>query len=150
MLLWKCAICNNKTSRFVKKQETSGLLSNLGLKTQLSKIPLFGDILFCMQFYWITIKLNKIVNKFLLAEDTFMPEIHLKQPEFTYSACGRFPKNKERIIKFKDIGETEHIYRDEPDKACFQYDMAYGDFNNLARRTTSDKAFNTAKNPKYE
>ena len=52
--------------------------------------------------------MNEIANKFLLAGDTFMVEIHLKQPRFTYSACGPFTKNIERIQKFK---ETE-------DKAC--------------------------------
>ena len=46
--------------------------------------------------------MNEIVNTFLLAGDKFMPEMHLKQPEFTYSACGSFTKNKERIEKFKE------------------------------------------------
>ena len=45
--------------------------------------------------------MNEIVNKFLLAGDKFMPEMHLKQPGFTYSACGPFTKNKERIKKLK-------------------------------------------------
>ena len=49
--------------------------------------------------------MNEIVNKFLLAGDKFMPEMHLKQPGFTYSACGRFTKNKERIQKFKEAGD---------------------------------------------
>ena len=74
MLLSKCAICGSKKSRFIKKQGASGILINLGLKTPLSKIPLLGDILF--QNY----KMKKIVNKFLLAEDKFMPEMHLRQP----------------------------------------------------------------------
>ena len=100
-------------------------------------------------------KINEIVNKFLLAGDKFMPEMHLKQPGFTYSACGPFTKNKERIQKFKETGDTSYIYKNELDKACFQHDMAYGDFKDLARRTASDKilrdkAFNTAKNPKSE
>ena len=65
-----------------------------------------------------------------------------------------FTKNKERIQKFKETGDTKYIYRNELDKACFQHDMAYGDFQDLARRTTSDKVlrdktFNTAKNLKY-
>ena len=99
--------------------------------------------------------MNKIVNKFLLAEDKFMPEMHLKQPGFTYSACGPFIKNKERIQKFKETGDTNYIYKNELDKACFQHDMAYGDFKDLARRTASDKvlrdkAFNIAKNLKYD
>ena len=84
-----------------------------------------------------------------------MPEMHLKQPGFTYSACGPFTKIKERIQKFKETGDTSYIYKNELDKACFQHDMAYGDFKDLKRRTVSDKilrdkAFNIAKNPKYD
>ena len=84
-----------------------------------------------------------------------MPEMHLKQPGFTYSACGPFTKNKERIQKFKETGDTSYIYKNELDKACFQHDMAYGDFKDLKRRTVSDKilrdkAFNIAKNSKYD
>ena len=83
-----------------------------------------------------------------------MPEMHLRQPGFTYSACGSFTKNKERIQKFKETGDSRYIYQNEPDKACFPYDMAYGDFKDLTRRTVSDeilrdKAFNIAKYPKY-
>ena len=48
--------------------------------------------------------MNEIINKFLLVGDTFMPEMHLKQPGFTYSACGPFTKNKERIEKFMQTG----------------------------------------------
>ena len=99
-------------------------------------------------------KMNEIINKFLLAGDKFMPEMHLIQPGFTYSACGPFTKNKERIQKFKETGDTDYIYENELDKACFQHYMAYGDFKDLARRTASDKvlrdkAFNIAKNLKY-
>ena len=99
--------------------------------------------------------MNEIVNMFLLAEDKFMPDMHLKQPGFTYSACGPITKNKERIKKFKETGDTSHIYKKELDKTCFQYDMAYGDFKDLKRRTFSDKvfrdkAFNIAENPKYD
>ena len=99
--------------------------------------------------------MNEIVNKFLLAGDKFMPEMHLKQPGFTYSACGPFTKNKKRIQKFKETGDTSYIYKNELDKACFQHDMAYGDFKDLKRRTASDKvlrdkAFNIAKNPRYD
>ena len=101
MILSKCAICGSKKSRFIKNQEAKGLLSNLGIRTPLSKVPILGDILFWMQFHWMCIKMNEIVNKFLLAGDKFMPEMHLKQPGFTYSACGPFTKNKERIQKFK-------------------------------------------------
>ena len=71
------------------------------------------------------IKMNEIVNKFLLVGDKFMPEMHLKQPGFTYSTCGPFTKNKERIQKFKKTGDTSYIYKNELDKPCFQHDMAY-------------------------
>ena len=71
-------------------------------------------------------KINKIVNKFLLADDKFIPELHLKQPEFTYSACGPFTTNEERIEKFMQAGNADFIYRNELDKACFQHDMGYG------------------------
>ena len=60
--------------------------------------------------------MNKIINKFLLAEDKFMPEMHLKQPRFTYSACGPFTKSKERIQKFKETRNTKYIYKNELDK----------------------------------
>ena len=99
--------------------------------------------------------MNEIVSKFVLAGDKFMPEMHLKQPGFTYSACGLFTKNKERIQKLKKTGDTSYIYKNELDKTYFQHDMAYGDFKDLARRTASDKvlrnkAFNIAKNCKYD
>ena len=63
--------------------------------------------------------MNEIVNKSLLAGDKFMPEIHLRQPGLTYSACGPFTKNKERIQKFKETGDTSYICKDELDIACF-------------------------------
>ena len=91
----KCSKCGFKKSRFVKEQEAKDLLSKLGMKTAMSKIPLL-NALFWMQFHWVY-KMNEIVNKFLLAGDKFMPETYLKQPGFTYSACGPFTKNKERI-----------------------------------------------------
>ena len=62
--------------------------------------------------------------------------MHLKQPVFTYSACGPFTKNKGRIQKFKETGDTKYIYRNELDKACFQHDMAYGDFKDLAKKSS--------------
>ena len=98
--------------------------------------------------------MNETTNKFLLAGDKFMSEMHLKQPEFTHSACGPFIKNKERTQKFKETGDLEYIYQNELDEACFQHDMAYGDFEDLPRRTAvdkvlDDKAFDIAKNRKY-
>ena len=99
--------------------------------------------------------MNEIVNKFLLVGDKFMPEMHLKQPGFTYSACGPFTKNKERIEKFMQTGNTDFIYKNELDKACFQHDMAYDKSKDLAKRTQSDKflrhkAFKIASDPKYD
>ena len=84
-----------------------------------------------------------------------MTEMHSKQPRFTYSACGPFTKNKKRIQKFKETGDTKYIYKNELDNACFEHDMAYGHFKDLGKRTASDKvlrgkAFKSASNPKYE
>ena len=79
--------------------------------------------------------MNEIVIKFLLVGDKLIPEIHLKQPGFIYSACGPFTKNKERIEKFIQTGNTNFIYKNELDKACFQHDMAYGKSKDLAKRT---------------
>ena len=72
-----------------------------------------------------------------------------------YSACGQFTKNKERAKKIKETGYSRCIYQNELDKACFQHDMAYGDFKDLNRRIAAnkalfDKAFNIAKNPKCD
>ena len=72
----------------------------------------------------ILYKKNDIVNKFLLAGEKLMPEMHLKQPVFTFSACGPFTKNKERIQNFKETGDSRYIYKNELGKACFQYDLA--------------------------
>ena len=100
-------------------------------------------------------KMNDIINKFLLVGDKFMPEMHLRQAGFTYSACGPFTKNKEKIEKFMKSGNTDFIYKNELDKACFQHDMAYGKSKDLVKRTQSDKvlrdkAFKIASNPKYD
>ena len=98
--------------------------------------------------------MNKIINKFLLSGDKFMPEMHLRQPGFTYIACESFTKNKERIKIFKETGDSRYTYQGDLDKACFQHGMAYGDFEDLTRRTASDeklcdRAFNITKNAKY-
>ena len=77
MILSKCAMCGSKKSRFIKNQEVKGLLSSLGLRTPLTKVPLLGDILF-QSATPLEYKMNEIVNKFLLAGDKFMPEMHLK------------------------------------------------------------------------
>ena len=99
--------------------------------------------------------MNEIVNKFLLVGDKFMPEMHLKQTAFTYSACGPIQKNKERIEKVMQTGNTNFIYKNELDKACFQHDMTYWKTKDLVKRTQSgkflkDKAFKIASDPKYD
>ena len=91
----------------------------------------------------------------MLAGDKFMPEMHLRQPGFTFSACGPFTKKKERIKKIMKTENTDFIYKNELDKACFQHDMAYGRSKDLAKRTQSDKvlrdkAFKVANDPKYD
>ena len=99
--------------------------------------------------------MNNIIDKFLLAGDKFMPEMHLRQPQFTYSACGPFTKHKQRIQKFKETGDTNYIYKNELDKACFAHDVAYSDSKDLTKRTAAhnilrNRAFNIAKDPKYD
>ena len=91
-----------------------------------------------MQFHYVY-KMNEIVNKFLLVGDKFMPEMHLKQLGFTYSVCGPFTKNKQRIEKFMQTGDTNFICKNGPDKACFQHDMAYDKSKDLAKRTDPSK-----------
>ena len=83
--------------------------------------------------------MNNIINKFLLAGDKFVPEMHLRQTQFVYSACGPFTRHKERIEEFKRTGDMRYIYRNELDKACFQHDSAYADHKDLINRTKSGK-----------
>ena len=94
--------------------------------------------------------MNNTVNKLLLAGDKFMPEIHLRQPKFTYSACGPFTKHEQRIQKFRETGDTNYIYKNELDKACL-----YSDSKDLTKRAVADKilknkAFDIVKDPKYD
>ena len=76
--------------------------------------------------------MNKIINKFLLNGDKFMPELHLKQPGFTYRACGPFTKHREWIQKFRETVNLKHLYRNELDKACFAHDAVYSDSKEFA------------------
>ena len=99
--------------------------------------------------------MNEIVNKFLLVGDKFVPKLHLKQPGFTYSACGPFSRNKEWIEKLMLTENTNFIYRNDLGKTCFQHNMAYGKSKDLAKRTQSDKilrdkALKIASDPKYD
>ena len=81
-----------------------------------------------------------------------MSEINLRQPGFTYCACGPFTKNKEMTQQFKETGDSKYIYQNELHKACFQHDMAYEDFKDLptADKVLGDKAFDIAKSPRYD
>ena len=83
--------------------------------------------------------MNKIINKFLLIGDKLMPQLHLKQPQFTYSAYGPFTKHHERIQRFRETGKLKCLYRNELGKACFAHDAAYYENKDLAKRTISDK-----------
>ena len=101
------------------------------------------------------INMNNIINKFLLAGDKFMPEMHLRQAQFIYSACGPFTRHKQRIKKFKQSGDTHYIYRNQLDKAWFQHDSAYAYNKDLintikADKVLRDKAYDTASNPEYD
>ena len=99
--------------------------------------------------------MNNSINKFLLLGDKFMPEIHLRQPQFTYNACGPFTRHEQRIQKFKETGDTNYVFKHELDKACFVRDAAYSDSKVLTKRTIADKnlknrAFDIAKDPKCD
>ena len=87
--------------------------------------------------------------------DRFMPELHLKQPGFTYSPCGPFTKYCERFHKFREKGNLKRLYRNELDKACFSHHTTYSDSKDLAKRTVSDKilkdrAYEIARNRKHD
>ena len=99
--------------------------------------------------------MGHVINKCLLAGGKYVPEIHLRQPQFTYSACGPFTKHEQRIQKFKETGDTNYVYKNELDKACFVHDAAYSVSKDLKKRTIADKilknkAFDIAKYPKYD
>ena len=88
--------------------------------------------------------MNNVINKCLLAGDKFMPEMHLRQPQFVYSACGPFTRHKERIKEFKRTGDTRLLYRNELDKACFKHDAAISD------QKLKNSLYDIASNPKYD
>ena len=71
--------------------------------------------------------MNATFHRFLMAGDKWMPKIHLRQPEFTYSS-------KKRMQKFKETRDTSYIYLKELDKACFQHDMAYGVYKKSTKK----------------
>ena len=99
--------------------------------------------------------MNKSINKLLLTRDKFMPELHLKQPGLTYSACGPFTKHGERIQKFRETDNLKYLYRNELDKVCVAHDAAYCNSKDLPKRVISDnilkdRAYEIARNPNYE
>ena len=99
--------------------------------------------------------MTKIINKFLLTGDKFIPELNSKQPEFSFSACGPFTKPRDRIQKFRETGNLRDLYSNELDKSCFAHDAAYSDSKDIAKRTISDKilkdrAYEIAKNRNYD
>ena len=98
------------------------------------------------------INMNNIINKFVLAGDKFMPEMHLRQLRFVYSACGPFTRHKERIKEFKRTGDTHLLYRNELDQACFKHDAAYAKYKDVENRLISDQklrnsVYDIASNP---
>ena len=101
------------------------------------------------------INMNNIINNFLLAGDTFMPEMHLRPPQFVYKACGPFTRHKERIKEFKRTGDTHLLYRNELDKAGFKHNAAYAKYKDVENRLISDQklrngVYDIASNPKYD
>ena len=99
--------------------------------------------------------MSNIINTFLLVGDKFMPDMHLRQPKFVYSACGPFTRHKERIKEFKRTGDTRLLYRNELDKACLKHDAAYAKYKDVENRLISDQklrnsAYEIASNPIYD
>ena len=101
------------------------------------------------------INMNNIINKFLLAGDKFMPEMHLRKPQFVYSACGPFTRHKGRIKEFKRTDDTCLLYRNELDKARFKHDAAYAKYEDVENRLILDQklrnsAYDITSNPKFK
>ena len=99
--------------------------------------------------------MNEIINKFLLVGDKFMPEMHLRQPRFVYSACGPFTRHNERIKEFKCTGNINLLYKNALDKACFKHDAAYPKYKDVEKRLIADdklknSAYDIARNPEYD
>ena len=133
LFLSNCAICGKKKSTFFKNKEFHNF-NNI------------SDDSF---------KMNKTINRFLWTGDRFMAKLHLKQPEFTYSACGPFTKQCKRTRKLRESGKLKHLYRNNFDKGCFAHDPAHSDGKDLAKRTVSDnimkdRAFEIARNHNYD
>ena len=78
--------------------------------------------------------MNRKINKYLLARNKCLPEMYLRHPGFNHIACWPFTKNKERIQRFKEGGDSRVIYQNKLDTACFQYEIVNGDFRDLGNR----------------
>ena len=115
MLLSNCGIGGKRKSMFIKNKE---LYETFALKK---------------------FKMSKINNKFLLTEDKFMPELHLKQPGITDGACESFTKHREKIKRFRETGNLKLLKRNELDRACFAHNAAFSNSKDIAKRTISDK-----------
>ena len=83
--------------------------------------------------------MNKIIDKFLLTGDKFISKLHLRQPGFTYSACGPFTEHRQRIKKIRETGNLKRLCRSESHKACYLHNAAYSDSKDMAKGTISDK-----------
>ena len=99
--------------------------------------------------------MNEIINNFLLAGEKFMPEMHLRQRGFTYSACGPFTKSKERIQKFKETGDASYIYKNELERHAFNMTWLMETLKILQKELQADKvlrdrAFKIASDQKYD
>ena len=101
MILSKCLTCGKKKSRFIKNQEAKGLLSNLSLRTSLSKVQIWGNILFWSATLLSCKKMNEIVKTLLLAGDKFMPEMHLKQSGLFIVLVDHLQKSKKELKNSK-------------------------------------------------
>ena len=154
----KYSICNNKkstSSSLERISQGSGLFDSLGLNKMLCGMLLDNKTTCKALVPSALINMNNIINKFLLAGDKYMPEMHLRQPQFVYSACGPFTRQKERIKEFKRTGDTRLLYRNELDKTCFKHDAAYTKYKDVENRLISDQklkhsAYDIASNPKYD
>ena len=99
--------------------------------------------------------LREIINQFLLTGDKFISELNLKQPGFTYSACGPFTKHREEIKKFRETRKLKKLNKNELDKACFAHDAAYSNSEDSEKITILDKilkdrAYEIARNCNYD
>ena len=125
-------------------------MSKIEIRSPLINIPLIDAIfyfktkkqLFCFNNIWDNqFKMNEIVNENLMTGDKLMSKLHLRQPGFTYSACGSFTRYSENIKKLKKTGHTSYIYKNQLDKPCFAHDASYTNSKDIHKRNVSDQVF---------